>query len=113
MGLIAIAALSLTFHEMFRRSQQYRSQAEYHRAASRQLETDSRSFLCGYGMSDAQLEAIAVRRSDERRIAMEASKYHLRMSALYQLASERPWLPVNGGPPPPGSYPRLVSADDY
>jgi hypothetical protein len=113
MGIIAIAALALTFHEMHRRAQDYRSQALYHLAASRQLAGEDGGFLCGYGMTDRRVEKKVVPQSAERRIAMEASEYHGRMAARYQHASERPWLSVSGDPPPPGSYPRLVSADDY
>jgi hypothetical protein len=111
--VIAIAALALTAHEMLRRSQHYRSQASYHLAAGRQLADGDRVFLCGYGMKDRPIETNAAPQSAERRIAMEASAFHIRMASKYQLASERPWLSVNGDPPPPGSYPRLLSADDY
>jgi hypothetical protein len=113
MGFIAIAALALTCHEMLRRAEYDREQASYHLAASRQLADDSRPFFCGYGLTDKQIEANAARQSAKRRIAMEASEYHVRMSAQYQLAAERPWLSVKCDPPPPGSYPKLVSADDY
>jgi hypothetical protein len=112
-GFIAIAALALTFHEMHRRAQDYRNQALYHLAASRQLADEDKGFLCGFGMTDRQVETKVVPQSAEQRIAMEASEYHARMSAKYQLASERPWLSVSGDPPPPGSYPKLHSADDF
>jgi hypothetical protein len=113
MGFIAIAALALTFHEMLGRARDYRNQALYHLAASRQLADQNRAFLCGYGLTDRQIEANAARQSGERSIARAASEYHARMSAKYQLAAERPWLSVKCDPPPPGSYPRLLSADDY
>jgi hypothetical protein len=114
MGFIAIAALALTFQEMHRRAEYYRDQASYHLAASRQLADEDRGFLCGYGMTDRQVETKVAPQSAERRIAMEASKYHVRMFAKYQLAAERPWLSVKcADPPPPGSYPKLLSADDY
>jgi hypothetical protein len=113
MGFIAIAALTLTCLEMLRRAEYYRDQASYHLAASRQLADEDRVFLCGYGMMNRQVEKKVVPQSAERRIAIEASEYHARMSAKYQLASERPWLTVSGDPPPTGSFPRLLSADDY
>jgi hypothetical protein len=113
MGFVAIAALALTFHEMHRRAQDYRNQALYHLAAGRQLADEDRVFLCGYGMEDKRIETNTVPQSAERRIAMQASEFHIRMAAKYKLASERPWLSVSGDPPPPGSYPRLLSADDY
>ena len=113
MGVVAIAALALTRHEMLRRAEYYRSQASYHLAASRQLADGDGGFLCGYGIKDRPIEANVVPQSAERRIAMEASEYHGRLAARCQHASERPWLSVNRDPPPPGSYPRLLSADDY
>jgi hypothetical protein len=55
MGFVAIAALALTFHEMLRRAQDYRNQALYHLAASRQLADESKPFFCGYGLTDKTL----------------------------------------------------------
>jgi hypothetical protein len=114
MAVVAIAASSLGVYDLWRRGQSYRLQAWYHLAATRQLANDSRSFLCSYGLTERQIEANRARRAAERSVLLKASEYHLRLHAKYQRASERPWLPVGPDPPPPpGSHPSLVTADDY
>jgi hypothetical protein len=65
-SFIAIAALALTCHDIFRRAEYYRSQASYHLAASRQLADDNGGFLCGYGMTDRQVKTKVAPQSAER-----------------------------------------------
>jgi hypothetical protein len=115
MVFVALLAVSMGIdRELRRRGQSYRERALYHLGASQQLGNEGRSFLCTFGMSERQIEAIEARRAPEQRLALSASEYHKRLHKKYQLACERPWLPVGSDPPPPpGSYPVLVTADDY
>jgi hypothetical protein len=114
MAVVAVAASSLGVHDLWRRGQSYRLRAWYHLAASHQLVNDSRSSLCSYGLTERQIEANRARWIAERSVLLTASEYHLRLHAKYQRAAERPWLPVGPDPPPPpGSHPSLVTADDY
>jgi hypothetical protein len=114
MAVVAIAAFSSGVHDLWRRGQSHRRQAWYHLAASRQLTNDSTSFLCSYGLNERQIESNRARRVAERSVLLKAAEYHLRLHAKYQRASERPFLPVEPDPPPPpGSYPTLVTAADY
>jgi len=114
MVIVAVVAVSAAFEEIRRRGQGYRLRAQYHLAASQQLDRDGRRFVCGYGLTDERLEVIEVRRNAEWRVIQDAVGYHSRLHATYQLAAERPWLPVDSDPPPPpGANPVLASAEDY
>jgi hypothetical protein len=114
MVVVAVAAMAAAGEETRRRGQSYRLRAEYHLAARRQLDGERKTFWCGYGLSDKQIEAIQFRRDAERRVIQEAVEYHDRLYSKYQLAARRPWLPVDLDPPPPWrANPILVTADDY
>ena len=88
--------------------------AEYHLAASHQLEMENRFFVCGFGISAERLEEIARRRAAEQNVVSTAAEYHRMLSVKYQSASRRPWLSMEDDPPaPPKGNPALVTADDY
>jgi hypothetical protein len=107
-------AVAMAYYEMQRRGRAYRAQAWYHLAASHQLDMDSRSFFCTFGMPARQVEAIQARQSAERTALLTASEYHRQLHAKYERAAPRPWLPVAPDPPPPpGGNPIIVTADDY
>jgi hypothetical protein len=114
MVLVAVVALAAALEEMRRRGKRYRLCAEYHLAASQQLDRDRRSFLCGYGLSEEQMARMQAARKVDWEVVQHAVDYHARLHAKYQVAARRPWLPVDfDPPPPPRANPRLASADDY
>jgi hypothetical protein len=114
MVVVAVAAVLATIEEVRRRGERYKLRAHYHLAASHQLDMDRRTFICGYGMSEAHLEAIRIRREAEWKVAQTAIDYHDRLLAKYRHAAERPWLSVGSDPPPPPeANPKIVTADDY
>jgi hypothetical protein len=114
MFFIAVAAFLAAFEGERRRGERFSLIAQYHLAASHQLDMDRRSFVCGYGMSEAHLEAIRIRREAEWKVAQTAMDYHDRLHAKYRIAAQCPWRPVGPDPPPPpGANPKIVTADDY
>jgi hypothetical protein len=109
-----MSAMSCGVVEMHRRSQSYRAKAEYHHAASHQLETDCRPFFCGYGLPVERAEAIARERAEEQKLLDVAAAYHRTLERKYRAAARRPWSTIGQDPPaPPKGNPKLVSADDY
>jgi hypothetical protein len=112
--LVAVVAVVAAFEEMRRRGERYRLCAEYHLAASQQLDRDRRSFVCGNAMNEEHMARKQAARAAEWKLDQPAVDYHLRLHAKYQLAARRPWLRVDSDPPtPPGANPRLASADEY
>jgi hypothetical protein len=116
MIFVAIVAVSMGVGvELRRRSQVFHRMAEYHSAASHQLADEGRYHFCGYGRSSEQIETYNARaKTADEKLALAASEYHESLRGKYESASRWPCLPIDPDPPPPPrSYPRLVTADDY
>src|SRR5262249_2835889 len=114
MASVAVAAIPCWAIHLHRRSCALSSIADYHLAAAHQLEFDSRSSLCGYGIPRERLERMARERALRQDVMTTAAEFHRRLERKYRSAAARPWLPVDRDPAvPPEGNPKILTADDY
>jgi hypothetical protein len=107
--MILAGALALPL-EARRRSERFQRRARYHEQAFVYLieEEAGGPIECATGLTPSDIEEIYRDRGREAWLALNAARYHERLSEKYDDAAKRPWLPVPPDPPPPPkSYPEF------
>jgi hypothetical protein len=99
-GLLGLAL------EIQRRGEAFRKLAVYHRESAHLVfERAGMPGFCNNGQSQSEIEQAYASHGMQVWLNYQAGKYHNRMADKYELAADRPWLPVGADPPPPpGAY---------
>jgi len=90
-----------------RRGESFRKLAAYHEESAYLIfERAGMPGFCnnGQSQSETEIEQAYARHGLQVWQNYQAAKYHNLMADKYELAADRPWLPVGADTPPPGAY---------